>query len=166
MTGVLTIFVGGAIVTVVLPIQRLKSRLGSNRPVPYLVPAAAQSPFVVHLPQGSIEILAVSGDPGDGASWWKPDGSLGQGKSFNLSPADRSKRPEVQVKEGQRSRARRQIILRGHGLPQDASWSAYPLKHVSGFSYNRVLGTDGQEGPSIEAHEGAARRAAGREHRG
>ncbi|MCF7972999.1 MAG: carboxypeptidase regulatory-like domain-containing protein [Phycisphaerae bacterium] len=55
-------------------------------------------PFMAHLSQGSIELVGVSSDSGEGNIWWKPDGSLSE-VSFVTSKSGLSMSSDTQIRQ-------------------------------------------------------------------
>ena len=79
------------------------------------------SSFLARLPQGEIELLAVSCHPSDNQAWWRPDGSPWQGGPLALQ------RSHTKVEADQIGR---EFVIRLAGLPAEASepfWQLDPF---------------------------------------
>jgi hypothetical protein len=63
------------------------------------------------LPQGEIELVAISRHPSENQPWWQADGTLQTAAGFTLSSWQSSD------KSGQRF----EFIFQQHGLPEDAT---------------------------------------------
>ena len=77
-------------------------------------------PWIAKLPQGEIELVAISRHPSVGQPWWRPDGSAYTEKTFrNLGASGRPTATEIA----------REFVFRTQGLPNDASlpsWEFIP----------------------------------------
>jgi serine/threonine protein kinase len=84
------------------------------------------------LPQGWIELVAVSAHPPDGKRWWRPDGRECTGELF------KNEGLKVYPSEVQQAR---EFVFRLHGLPTDASQPSLaidgPANLASGGAMNR-----------------------------
>jgi len=96
--------------------------------------SADVSSFVKQLSLGSIEILAVSGDPCEAGGWWKPDGSVWQGPEIPVSTP-------IQLPEDDTVTVRR-FLLRGTGLPQDPIWPRWDIPNSFDQIPDNVLGQE------------------------
>jgi len=73
-------------------------------------------PFIAHLPQGTVELVGVTGDyrPTSQSLWWRPDGVAGPIGSFYAVQKYHSRRPIADDKV-------RTFLVRIQDLPADAS---------------------------------------------
>ncbi|MCG8697537.1 MAG: hypothetical protein MI922_05745, partial [Bacteroidales bacterium] len=92
------------------------------------------------LSQGTIELLAISGDPCDGDLWWKPDGSAWNGTGFKHATDNSAVA---------KSELTRRFVLRGTGFEKDASWPRWDIPDSTGGSNYHIIGPSGVEEPNL-----------------
>ncbi|MCX6904443.1 MAG: serine/threonine-protein kinase [Verrucomicrobia bacterium] len=87
------------------------------------------SSYLARLPQGEIELLAVSCHPSDNQPWWRPDGSPWQGEPLALQ------RSHTKVEADQIGR---EFVIRLTGLPAEASEPFWQLHPFGGWAAGEV----------------------------
>ena len=85
-------------------------------------PAKPGGPFLASLPQGTIELVAISRHPSTDQVWWKPDGSSAREGSFGVEGVS------VSPNGGKA----REFVIRLTGLPEDASWPIWEFDPATG----------------------------------
>jgi serine/threonine protein kinase len=99
------------------------------------VATASRAPFIARLPQGSMELLAVSYYPWtnslENQPWWRPDGVLWPTPELGFVTSG----PGMERNATSRTR---QFVLRGEGMPEGTSWPELKVENAYTWAWGEV----------------------------
>jgi hypothetical protein len=110
-------------------------------PEPGRIEYPLSGPFIARLPQGEIELVAVSRHPSEHKPWWTADGLPFPWKTlFTWGSHSSSNRDQMA----------REFVFRLSGLPADASWPTWQLDPPASWAGGRVGYEPNQGSPELK----------------